>query len=257
MIVIHKFFSVLGVASLSLVGVFSSISVTFNNSGYQASLPLKIVNGSANAGTQQYVPPSGRRRIQRTEGSGARGCSNSIPVRLNLLTPTNHIARTTLSHPTFLWSVSESTDRVMVFTLTAPGSIQPVYQKRMKADKAGIMSLELPQSSPELAVGKEYRWTVTLMCNEKRPSENINARAWIERVEISPNLSQQLTTANSERDRALAYTQLGIWYDGLAILNKLQAANPTDRQVFNSFISLLEQIGLNNVATQERDRQQN
>ncbi|GAA6619451.1 DUF928 domain-containing protein [Scytonema sp. NUACC26] len=105
---------------------------------------------------------------------------------------------------------------------------------------------------PELSVGKEYRWTVALICNEKRPSQNINARAWIERVASTSELSKKLTNANSERDRALAYTQLGFWYDGLAILNKLQANNPTDRQVLNSFTSLLEQVGLNNIATQER-----
>lgn len=57
----------------------------------------------------------------------------------------------------------------MVFTLTEARSRQLMFQKRLKADKAGIVRLELPQSAPEMAVGKEYRWMRRLVCNEKRP----------------------------------------------------------------------------------------
>lgn len=240
--------------SLSLLGAFSTVNIALNNSE-SGVLPLTITNASASAGeTQPYVPPSDRSRPQRTQGSGARGCTNSIPATLNLLTPQDHTARTTSARPTFLWHVSGATSAPMVFTITAPGSNQPIFQKRLKADKAGIVRLELPQEAPELAVGKEYRWTVALICNEKRPSGNINARAWIERVSPTAELSRKLATTTNERDRAFAYTQSGIWYDGLGILNQLQSQNPREQQAFDTFVSLLEQVGLTKVATLERQR---
>ncbi len=241
-----KLVTTIGVTSLSLLGAFAPLSIGFNNS--HAFLPLTIGNGDARADeTQAYVPPGGRSAPQRTQGSGARGCTNSIPVTLNLLAPGDHIARTTLAHPTFLWNVSGATSAPMIFTLTAPGSQEPIFQKQLKADKAGIVQLEVPQISTPLAVGQQYRWTVALVCNQKRPSQNINARAWIERVASTPELTQKLATANNERDRAFIYTKSGVWYDGIAILNQLQATKPQDKQALNSFVSLLKQVGLSKV----------
>jgi Domain of Unknown Function (DUF928) len=234
----------IGVTCLSLLGAFAPLSISFNNSN--ALLPLTIGNGSAFADdTQPYVPPGGRDLPQRTQGSGARGCTNSIPVTLNLLAPGDHIARTTLAHPTFLWNVSQATSVPMIFTLTAPGSQEAIFQKQLKADKAGIVQLELPQTSNPLTVGQQYRWTVALVCNQKRPSQNINARAWIERVANTPELTQKLATAKNQRDRALIYTKSGVWYDGIAILNQLQATNPQNQQSRETFVSLLKQVGLN------------
>ncbi|BAZ16874.1 hypothetical protein NIES4071_87520 [Calothrix sp. NIES-4071] len=251
----RKFTATLGAASLSLLGAFAPVSISLNSQS-QAFLPVVIGDASAHAQLGNYVPPNGRGRMQRTEGSGARGCTNSIPVTLNLLTPSDHTARTTEARPTFLWHISNATTAPMVFTLTAPGQNQPIYQKRLKADKAGIMKLELPELAPELGVGKEYRWTVAIVCNDKRPSQNINARAWIERVATTPQLKQKLAGARNDNERALAYTQEGIWYDGMSILNNLQSSrsNPKATELFTS---LLKQVGLNKIATAGNQRPTN
>lgn len=251
---LHTMTMAVGVTAMNLLTAFAPMSIGINSQS-QAVLPLAVGNGSVQAGqTQQYVPPGDRKAPQRTEGSGARGCTNSIPVTLNLLAPNDHIARTTLAHPTFLWHISSATTAPMVFTLTAPGNNQPIFQKRMKADKAGIVELKLPQETAELALNQQYRWTVALVCNEKRPSQNINARAWIERVGNTPELTQKLVSATNDSDRAVIYTQSGIWYDGLALLNQLQEKNPQDKQAFDALISLLEQVGLTKVAILERHR---
>lgn len=251
---LHTMTMAVGVTAMNLLGAVAPISVAVSSES-QALLPLAIGDGSAQAGqTQQYVPPGDRKVPQRTEGSGARGCTNSIPVSLNLLAPNDHTARTTLAHPTFLWYVSGATTAPMVFTLTEPGNNHPIFQQRLKADKAGIVELKLPQETAELAINQHYRWTVALVCNEKRPSQNINARAWIQRVASTPELTQKLASATKDSDRALAYTQSGIWYDGLAILNQLQEKNPQEKQAFNTLVSLLEQVGLTKVATLQRQR---
>jgi hypothetical protein len=243
----HKLTTTIGAASLSLLGVFAPVSISLNSHS-QTFLPVTIGNASAHAqlgGT--YLPPKGRGRMQRTEGSGARGCTNSIPVTLNLLTPSDHIARTTSARPTFLWHISNATTAPMIFTLTAPGQKKPIHEERLKANKAGIMKLELPENAA-LEVGREYRWTLSLVCNGRRPSQNIYARAWVERVPVTNQLKQSLATAKNDRERALAYTQAGIWYDGMSILNNLQSSrlNPSASELFTS---LLKQVGLNQIAT--------
>jgi hypothetical protein len=232
----------LGAASLSLLGAFSPMNITLN------SFLSFTINDEAAHADMQYVPPAGS-RPQRTAGSGARGCTNSIPVSLNLLTPSDHTARTTLSHPTFLWHISHATSTPLVFTLTAPHAKQPIFQKRLQANQAGIMQLQLPADTVGLNQNQEYRWTVALVCSEKRPSQNINARAWIEMVEVSPELKRTLALSTDKTDMALAYTHSGIWYDGLALLNQERIEHPAEKQATDSFTSLLNQIGLNQIST--------
>ena len=242
MIKLDKLSAAAGLTSLTLLGAVTSIG--------QISLAEK-----ANAGqVKQYVPPSNRDRLQRTEGGGSRGCTNLAPVSLSLLTPKDHIARTVSAHPTFLWHISDATSAPIVFTLTERGANQPIYQKQLKADRAGIMRVEIPETAPALVEGKEYRWTVTLLCSEKRPSENVYARAWIERVATPSDLDRKLASVSSEGDRAAIYAQSGLWYDAVATLDKTRTANPRETQAANLFVTLLEQVGLNQVATLERQR---
>jgi len=224
----------LGTISLSLLGAFSPLGITFSNGVADADI--------------QYVPPGGS-LPQRTAGSGARGCTNSIPVSLNLLSPSDHTGRTTLSHPTFLWYVSHPTSAPVLFTLTSPKDKQPLFQKRLKATQAGIMELHLPANAVGLDENKQYRWTVALVCSEKRPSENINARAWIQRVAVTPELNKTLALTTDKTERAAAYTHSGIWYDGLALLNQERINHPGEKQVNDSFTSLLNQVGLPKIST--------
>lgn len=240
----HQLFTGIGVGSLTLLGAFTSI-------GNQNTtlLNLSSSDGSiANAAqVKQYVPPTDRPRPQRTEGSGSRGCTNSMPVSLKLLTPNDHIARTVSARPTFFWYLSDTTNVPMVFSLVEPGKSEPIFQQQLKADKAGIVKVELPTNVPELAVGREYRWTVSLVCSQKRPSENVYARAWIERIAVSPELNRQLNSANSDRDRAIIYAQSGIWQDAVATLYKAHTANPGETQALNSLNTLLAQVGLTQI----------
>jgi Domain of Unknown Function (DUF928) len=243
-----------GAASMSLLSALTPVSISLNQSEFSTFPVVSIDNGAAHA---KYRAPGGK-RAQRTEASGSRGCSNSIPVALSLLAPNDHVARTTSARPTFLWHVSGKTSAPLEFTLTEPGKSQPIYTERLKADKAGIMQLKIPQEASELAVDREYRWTVQIICNKNRPSQNINARALIQRVPSTGKLQQKLAGATSERERAMAYMESSIWYDGAAILNQLQANNsrdkPRDKQAVDYFVSVLEQVGLNRVATLERQR---
>jgi len=134
------------------------------------------------------------------------------------------------------------------YTLVKPGVIKPFLTKEFQVDKPGIFKLEIPQDAPELVEGNTYVWTVTIICNKNRPSENIFARGWIARSPKTFDLQQLVENATFARERAGAYAQSGIWYDAVAAAYQSNLPNPQERNTFEYFTGLLDQVGLSNVA---------
>ncbi len=196
----------------------------------------------------RYVPPD-RGAPQRTRGAGSRGCSLALPSSLELLVPTDHIGLTALSHPSFAWHVTNPAGVPMEFTLVEPGRPEPLWVQQLPATKSGIMTLKLPQDRPALFLNQKYRWSVSLLCYPNRPSANIFAQAWIKRVTQTP--SQIL---GSEGERAVQLARRGLWYDALEEMLQARTSQPTDPAIAENFLSLLQQAGLTNVATLERQR---
>ena len=114
--------------------------------------------------------------------------------------------------------------------------------------------MELPQEIPQFVEGKEYRWTVSIVCDENNPSENIYARSWVKRVSITPSLKQKLAVATQERERAAVYAQNGVWYDASATIYKASQKAPRDHSTSEYLTKLLQQVGLSNIAIQEQRR---
>lgn len=196
-----------------------------------------------------YVPPLDRPFLQRTEGSGSRGTGCRGGTNLQLLAPQDHIAATTSERPTFLWYVNNTSKPIrFVLSEPGPGAKKPILDKQINPSKPGIMGVELPLKA-KLAVGKKYRWVVSIICNKKHPSENIYAYALMEKVAMTTTLKQALREKDNTQ-KALAYAQAGIWYDALANLYKLHVAHPKDKQATQNFFGLLDQVGLSRVVKQ-------
>lgn len=199
-----------------------------------------------------YVPPVGRERIQRTEGAGSRGCPSGSFGSVTLLIPNDHVGLTTSGRPTFSWYVSSPPSTPMQFALVEPGVAKPLLVKQFRNNKSGIVQLELPPNVPELSAGKVYRWTVSLVCNTKRPSENIYVRSWISRVDhlTQTNIqsgSERYSSARKLRQTAAAYARSGIWYDSIASVAKAYLAEPQDEQNYQYLRFLLDEVGLSRV----------
>jgi hypothetical protein len=198
-----------------------------------------------------YVPPY-RGTPRRTQGTGSRGGDSSEAVTLKLLVPSDHTGQTLSGHPTFFWYVSEIPTEPVEFSLVESGVAQPIFVQQLQLQKAGIIRMEIPKNLPELVPGKEYRWSVTLVRNANRRSNDTFAQSWIKRLPETPELAQQLAAAKSDRERASIYAKAGLCYDALNALSIAQAANPTDSSIREDFLSLLAQVGLTEVAEQER-----
>lgn len=193
--------------------------------------------------TNTYTPTD-RPKPQRTQGGGSRGCVNSHPVSLKLLVPQDHTAFTANSHPTFSWYVSTVPSMPMEIALVEEGVAQPILVKRLTVKNSGLLQFKLPQEVSGLEVGKEYRWTVSLVCNPERPSQSIYARAWIQRKDVSLNLYKNILSKKSSYDKALAYIQAGIWYDAIASIAEPTSNSSEIRLASTLLQDLLRQVGI-------------
>ncbi|MDV2996982.1 MAG: hypothetical protein N4J56_006687 [Chroococcidiopsis sp. SAG 2025] len=114
----------------------------------------------------------------------------------------------------------------------------------MKLGQPGITKFEIPKERPlKLQEGEEYRLTLSIICNSKRPSKNPYVQVDFKYVSASPALQKQLQ-ANSG-NRAKIYAKAGIWYDALAASyqSTISPARNEPSSESNFFAHLLQQIG--------------
>lgn len=214
--------------------------------------------------SQVYIPPVGPSKPSRTKGSGSRGCDAKVgqasdhrlsgATNLQLIVPKDHVPLTVSARPTFFWYVSDTSLPVR-FTLVEPGIAKPIEDRTFNVTRPGIVQLTLPSDVAGLALGKEYRWTVSLVCNKERPSENTYAYSSIKRVGISLELKSKLARARQNpEERSLVYARSGIWYDALLSSYIGYKANPQGKVANWYFSKLLTQIGM--PAVSDRQLQQ-
>ncbi|HEY9690628.1 MAG TPA: DUF928 domain-containing protein [Oculatellaceae cyanobacterium] len=233
-----KKLTIIGISILSMLPIVIQSIVT--------SKPLYAQSLITTTKTNVYTPPPGRKRAQRTEGVGSRGGECQAPVSLHLLAPSDHVAQTVAARPTFLLYVSKP-KALIRYTLIEPGVLEPIVDKQVQLEKPGITKLEISETAPELTIGKEYRWTVTIICNQERPSENIYAHTTLIRITKTSELASRLATASTERSVGLIYAESGIWYDAIASLYKAYENTPHNTEVYNEFKILLDSIGLSQI----------
>lgn len=235
---------------LKITALFLSLSLSgaFHGSTAQAKPNQAALNqnGITKLNSWGYIPlvEQTERPLRTSNSGGRRGCDLNNPIDINLLAPNDHIATTVSGHPTFLWNVSKTTSVPMRFALVESSVAEPVLELQLKVEKPGIYEIKVPPNIPELKVGRIYRWTVSLTCNETSPSQDSYAYVIFERVPITSKLAQELAVATNERERSLVYAQSGIWYDAISTMWKACIAAPTKRVNFQAFNRLLNQVNI-------------
>jgi len=220
-----------------------------------APRPVPVAEIASQAKSGINLPNSGdRSQPARSRGSGSRGCEDSTLSEGHLITlaiPSDEfVGQIASGRPTFFWRLSKSLDVPIEFSLARQGTPEPLHQVRIESPKAGSIAVKLPEDRPELSPGGMYLWSVTLVCNEKRPSANPIFFSWVERVPETRELQQDLAIAKTARDRAAVYARAGLWYDALAILAEVPESSPDYAAAQADFQELLAAAGLDQRAWQ-------
>ncbi len=197
----------------------------------------------------RFVPPN-RGRARRSAAGGTRGVDSSAVSRIRVAIVAPAEGLTTRAQPVLYWYLSRHTDARIDVVVTAYDAIDPLLEVTLPSPTAaGIHAVDLAEYDVSLEPGRIYRWSVAVVQDEARRSNDIMTEGVIERARPSAELSSTLEEASR---RFAPYARAGIWYDALAELRTARVASPEDPALRKQEVALLEQIELHEVARYAR-----
>jgi Domain of Unknown Function (DUF928) len=167
-----------------------------------------------------YIPRNPRiEKPRETEASTSRGCPYNLSGLVKPLAPSTHVGLTVSARPTLVFELLKRSPVKAKLVVAAIDGREPLVEQPLNVDKPGVKSISL---TSELEPNKEYIWSIVLICNRVRPSENSSAQAFIQRVLPDLKLAEKLKKASSSVERSQIYAANGIWYDAIALLQNNQ-----------------------------------
>ncbi|NJL86345.1 MAG: DUF928 domain-containing protein [Leptolyngbyaceae cyanobacterium SM1_1_3] len=173
--------------------------------------------------------------------------------------------------PTFLIYVTGLGDKEAQFTLQNAEGTEEIYSTTFTLpEESGVVAVEVPSTASALEVGESYLWQVAVICNASDRSEDAVVGSWVERnsletlqeslneadatdAELSQafdSLAQRLSAAN-DREKPLVLAELGVWQDSIAELAEMRYRNPRDRDLIESWMTLLQSVDMDVFGTAE------
>lgn len=186
------------------------------------------------ANAHAFDPPPGQGAPKGTSGGGSRPVTPSclippdsidLPI---LLAPKRYLGLTTQTHPTFWVYLPTTTAKTIEFSLFDQNR-KGIYQVSLPIPKStaksttksiGLMAIALPKTVPGLTLDRPYHWTIALVCNPKRRTEDWVSGGWIQRQQPSARLQQELNRSQQPLDQAKFYLQSNFWYNAITTLNQ-------------------------------------
>ncbi len=242
---------------INLISVGSIVSIaTLSASQFAVmGIPTPTVDGnpSTRPGGPRFSQPTEDNLLPgdpviTTRGSGL--CEKG-KINLTALVPESKIGRTVSEYPVFFFYLPETDAQLAEFVLQDENGNQ-IYQTTLKINNtSGVTSVNIPANknvSP-LQLGKNYRWSIALICDASDRSADVLEKGIVRRVEVSTDIRSELEKADP-RLKATIYAQSGIWQDALSTLVAARRANPNDADLAADWKILLESVKLDEIVTE-------
>jgi hypothetical protein len=209
------------------------------------SIPIWSTPGSAKL---TFRPP-GDRAPKTWSGAASRnastcGFSEGADASVTPLLPTTNIGLTTKEHPTIFVYVPQMNAKKAFFSIQDEDS-NHVYQSNVNLpQEPGVMEIQLTTEAPKLKIGKNYKWSLVIICTADLEPDSPFVSGWVRRVDSG--------TANNSAtlESASVIAQTGIWYDTLSTLATVRRNQPNNQAASASWQELLQSVGLNALANE-------
>jgi len=167
------------------------------------------------------------------------------------LLPKSNIGLTQTGYPILLVYFPQSNAKKALFTINDETGEEHYQTYLTLPQKPGVMKINIPDSTSELAKEVKYKWSIALVCGDNTDIEpdSPSIQGWIKRV--SP-ISQTSQTQSLDLESVKKLGRAGLWFDMLSALMKLRKSQPENMEFKKTWTALLEDknVGLKEFAEQ-------
>ena len=160
--------------------------------------------------------------MQRIGKGRAGGRGPPIEARA----PSDHTGYTLEASPRLWWALEEASPLDVRLVVTTADAIDPLVEATIPGpQRPGLGVADLADYGAELVPGVAYRWSVSLVVDARRRSNNPIAVGSIERLAPDSEIVGRVEAAErAARGHALA--REGVWYDAWDYFSTLARAHP-------------------------------
>lgn len=198
------------------------------------------------------APAPGKRVGGASRGSCPRASKNLtalVPV-IPTLPNDSVLGLTFAEHPTLWFYVpySLTATRPVEFILLDEKGTELYRTLLSESGTApGVVGFKIPETVAPLAVNKRYKWYLTVFCDANERSDFRSVDGWVQRVALDPKLQQKLEPATPQQ-KAVLYTQAGVWHEAVTTLAQLHRQNPNNAILQQQWQELMQLIDLGAIA---------
>lgn len=206
------------------------------------------------------LPENGAPTGRREGGASRNGCP-TLNQKLTAIVPgteelgrglgsSSKLATTISEYPTFWVYLPQLTPEITLGEFIIQDEVgKDIYRQSINLPQdAGVIGVK-PPSSPEyaLALNQKYHWYFRVFCDSSpTQAEYIYVDSWIQRVSFGSTVDSELKAQKPAN--YLDYVDRDLWYDSLTNLALLRDRNPQNSQYKDDWTSLLQLLGLENLA---------
>ncbi|MEL6602095.1 MAG: DUF928 domain-containing protein [Cyanobacteria bacterium J06614_10] len=174
----------------------------------------------------------------------ADSCFADFHQSLVAVMPRSNLGTTAASHPTFWFSIPETTGSKAVEFQLFNEAEELIYSAQLDmGNDSGLREFQLPSSAPALAIDKNYSWVFSLACNNGSQSPVLGLEGWVRRVALEPETASNLSSSTPE-ERADLYRTAGLWQERVTELANLRRRGLSNDDVELEWAALVQSTGL-------------
>lgn len=213
-------------------------------------MPISVAPSMAGV---TFKPPGAQAPKRSTGGASRDGnlcgfaTQATTSTSVTPLIPATNIGFTVAERPTIFVYIPATTAKTALFTLQTEDSKYSYRTNLSLPNKPGVMQVKIPASVPALKTGKNYKWSLVMICTEELEPDSPWVSGWIRRVEPNSSLTSQLKKPVS-LDLISRLAETGIWYDSLSNLAQLRRSQPSNPALNDAWEALLKSANLSAIA---------
>jgi hypothetical protein len=161
--------------------------------------------------------------------------------------PVTNIGLTVKPHPSIFVYLPKTSAERGFFSIQDEES-NYFYQTSITLPKqSGVVEVPLSSEIPALEIGKNYKWSLAMICHQYLEADSPFVTGWIRRVEPNNSIAS-ISPSQVSLDTVTKLAANGVWYDTVANLINLRKLHPHNHQLQVSWQRLLKSANLNAIA---------